>query len=181
MKSLRLATAAAAILVAAPLLAPASAEGLKAVAFDIEAVELPQTPKIKDNLKRASDLVKTTLEQRGFAVVDTTPQAKKIADNTPLSQCNGCDQDIAQALGADIEVTTAAQRISAVTYSLSGNIKDVKTNRVLRQGAVDIRGESPDEWNHGIRFLIKDRLLDPPLPADQKGLAALVASKPAGQ
>jgi hypothetical protein len=159
----------------------AQAAGLKAVVFDLEPVEMPNTPQVRDLLAKESALLRKMLADKGYEIVDTTPQAKKIADNLPLSQCNGCDQDIAKALGADIEVTSAVQQSSSAIFNLSGNVKDVASNRVLREGVVDIRGQGEDVWNHGIKFLVRERLMEPPLPTDKAALTALVdsAAKPA--
>lgn len=169
-----------ALMVCAALAIPAAAraEGLEAAVFDLEPVGLPNTPQMQTRLKAYTDLLRKLLADRGLTIVDLTPQAKKIADNLPLSDCNGCDQDIAKALGADVEVTTAVQESSAVIFSLSGTVKDVATNRVLRSGVVDIRGEGDDVWSHGVKFLVKERLTDPPLPADAAGLRKLVDSAP---
>ena len=156
----------------------ASGAGLKAVVFNVEPVLLPQTAAMRDKLKAETDLLRKLMSDRGFTIVDTMPQAKKIADSSPLSQCNGCDQDIAKALGADLEITTAMQQVSAATYTLSGSVKDVKTDRVLRQGVVDIRGEDPNVWAHGVKFLVKERLFDPPLPTDSAGLETAVKALP---
>jgi len=166
--------AAVAVLVAAS----ASAAPLKVVAFDIEPVELLKTPAMKQRLATEGVLLRKLLTDRGLTIVDPAPQAKKIAENLPLSQCNGCDQDIAQALGAEIEVATALQQLTSSTYNLSGSVKDVATNRVLRSGVVSITGDSADEWNHGIKFLVKERLFNPPLPSDQAQLRALIAKAP---
>ena len=157
----------------------AQATGLKAVVFDLEPAGEPFSRNIQNRLKSESDLIRKLLTDKGFTVVDTAPQAKKIADKSPLSQCNGCDQDIAKALGADIEVTTAVQPASSVIFNISGSVKDVKTNRVLREGVVDIRGEGEDVWAHGIKFLVKEHLLDPPLPGDAAALRKLVDNAPA--
>ena len=139
---------------------------------------MPNTPKVRQRLREESDLLRKLLADKGFTIVDTAPQASKIADNLPLSRCNGCDQDIAKALGADIEVATAVQQSSSAIYNLSGSVKDVASNRTLREGVVDIRGDNDDTWNHGIKFLTKERLLDPPLPPDVAALKALVAALP---
>ncbi len=171
-----LVSAALAILVASA--APVVAASLKVVVFDIEPVDLPKTPEMVARLAAEGALLRKALTDKGLVVVDTAPQAKKIADNLPLSQCNGCDQDIARALGADLELATALQQLTSSTYNLSGSIKDVASNRVLRSGVVSITGDSADEWAHGVRFLAKERLLDPPLPADTAALKALTAGAP---
>ena len=173
---LRVAVAGTAVLGLAIAILPsrAAASGLKVVVFDVEAAQVPLTADIKSKLATETELLRKMLSDKGFTIVDATPQAKKIADNMPLSQCNGCDQDIAKSLGADLEVATALQPVSAATFTLSGSIKDVATDRVLRQGVVDIRGEDVAVWNHGMKFLLKERLLDPPLPGDQAALKAAV-------
>jgi hypothetical protein len=155
-----------------------AAGGLKAVVFDIEPAGDPLEPAMKAQLKAKSDQLRKLLADRGFTIVDTAPQATAIKDNLPLSQCNGCDQKIAQALGADVEVATAVQASSSVIFNLSGSVKDVKTDRVLREGVVDIRGVGEDEWSHGLKFLVKERLLDPPLPTDAAALRKLVDEAP---
>lgn len=158
---------------------PAAAAGLKVAVFDIEAAGDSLPPAAKARLKAQSDMLRQLFAARGLTVVDTAPQAAKIKDNLPLSQCNGCDQDIAKALGADLEVATAVQAVSSVTFNLSGSIKDVKTDRVLREGVVDIRGMDEGVWAHGLKFLVRERLLTPPLPEDQAGLRKMVDAAPA--
>ena len=157
------------------LATPVSAAPLKVAAFDIEPVELQGMAAV---LARESDLLRKTLAAKGLVVVDLTPQVAKIRDNAPLSQCNGCDQDIAQALGADVEVATAIQKVGSSIYNISGTVKDVATNRVLRTGVVSINSDSEDELSHGVKFLVKERLLDPPLPSDKAGLKAMLATAP---
>ena len=170
---------AATLLAFAPIAAQAAP--LKAVVFDLELVDSgsgPQTAEAARVKKASDDLRKLLVASGQMTVVDTTPQAAEIAKNLPLRNCHECDLDIAKALGADIEVTTAMQKISTVILGFSGSIRDVKTGRVLRTGTVDIRGDTDDMWAHGIKFLVKDRLLDPPLPQDPDALKAMVDKAP---
>ena len=148
------------------------AAALKAVVFAVEGVDLSAAPKMEQRLEAATDLLRRQIAAKGMSVVDTAPQAAKIRDSLPLHECNGCDEDIAKALGADVEVATAVRQTSSAVYALSGSVKDVRTGRVLRQGTVDIQGDGPDAWAHAIKFLTKERLLDPPLPEDAGLLAA---------
>lgn len=162
---------------------PAAAEAapLKAVVFDLELVDAgtgPQSVEAARIKKASDDLRKLLLASGQVTIVDPTPQAAEIEKNLPLRNCHDCDLDIAKALGADIEITTAMQKISTVILGFSGSIRDVKTGKVLRSGAVDIRGDNDDMWAHGIKFLVKDRLLDPPLPQDEAALKAVVDKGP---
>ncbi len=150
----------------------AEAAALKAVVFAVEGVDLPATPQTQQRLQAATDLLRAQIAAKGLSVVDTAPQAAKIKDNLPLHDCNGCDEDIAKALGGDVEIATAVQQASSAVYDLSGTVKDLRTGRVLRHGTVDVHGDGPDEWAHAVKFLAKERLLDPPLPGDAGSLAA---------
>lgn len=143
------------------------AAGLKAVVFAVEGVDLPATQQTQARLKAATALLRDRVAASGLAVVDNTPQSAAIAANLPLRECNGCDEDIAKALGADLEVTTVVRQASAAIYDLTGSVKDVRTGKVLRQGSVDVHGDGPDEWAHAVKFLAKERLLQPPFsPVD---------------
>ena len=162
--------------------APAQAAPLKAVAFDLELVDssLEGSGGVPpERLKQASEQLRKILADSGqVTVLDTAPEAAAISKNLPLRNCHDCDLDIAKRLGADVEVTTALQRTSDVILGFSGSVRDVRTGRVLRSGLVDVRGNTDDLWRHGIRFLVKERLLDPPLPASGDALRALVEKAP---
>lgn len=169
----------AALTAVAPSLAQAAP--LKAVVFDLELVDAgtgPQTVEAARVKKASDDLRRLLLDSGQVTIVDPAPQAAEIAKNLPLRTCHDCDLDIAKALGADIEVTTAMQKISTVILGFSGSIRDVKTGKVLRSGSVNIRGDNDDMWAHGIKFLVKDRFLDPALPQDAAALTAVVEKAP---
>lgn len=159
------------------------AAALKAVAFDLEVVaDSPMdrgSPAQTARAKKASDAMRQLLAKSGqVALVDPAPQAAEIEKNLPLRSCNGCDLDIAQKLGADIEITTALQRSSNVILGFSGSVRDVRTGKVLRSALVDVRGDTDEMWAHGVKFLVKDRLLDPPLPDGPDALRTAVDKMP---
>lgn len=159
--------------------APAQSAPLKAVAFDLEIVaDSPMdrgSPAQTARAKKASDAMRRLLAGSGqVALVDIAPQASEIAKNLPLRSCNGCDLDIARTLGADVEITTALQRSSSVILGFSGSVRDVRTGKVLRSALVDVRGDTDETWAHGTTYLVKNRLLDPPLPDGADALRAAV-------
>ena len=159
----------------------ALAAPLKAIVFDLEPVDssFDGTAIPPDRLKRASvEIRKALADSAQVTLVDPAPEAAAIEKSLPLRSCNGCDLDIAKRLGADLEITTALQRTSDVIIGFSGSVRDVRTGKVLRSGLVDVRGSSDDLWRHGVKFLVKERLLDPPLPPSEEALRGLV-DKPA--
>ena len=165
------------VLALLPVLA-AQAEPLKAVVFDVEVfesqLEAPSGIPV-DRLKKLSVLLRDLLAKAGaVTIVDTTPAAAEIEKNLPLRTCNDCDLGIAKKLGADVEVSTVIRQTSPVLVSFSASIRDVKTGKVLSTGVVDVRGNSDETWTHGIKFLVKERLLDKPLPDSAAALRTLM-------
>lgn len=148
--------------------AQAHAEPLKAVVFDLEMIDTSLDGGNAEQARRlalASNELRRLIGESGrVSIVDPSPQAGVIAQSWPLSKCNGCDEDIAKALGADTEVTSAVQKVSNLILSFSATIKDPKDGKVLRVGVVEIRGNSDEMWLRGIRSLVKNRLLETPLP-----------------
>ncbi len=159
---------------------------LKAVVFDLEIVAA--SPLERDDSTQAARAKKASEAMRHLlagssqvTLVDSAPAAAEIAKKLPLSACRGCDLDIARRLGADVEIATALQRSSPVILGFSGAVRDVRTGKLLRSAVVDIRGDTDEDWARGLRFLLRDRLLDPPLPDGTAALRALVDRGPAGQ
>lgn len=159
----------AAVLAAASLGPAPTFAAPRAVVFAVEGVEIPATAASRQRLDAATTLLRETIAAAGLVVVDTAPQAAAIAANLPLHDCNGCDEDIAKTLGGDLEVIAIVRQASAAIYDLSGSVRDLRTGRVLRQGSVDVHGDGPDEWAHAVKFLAKERLLQPPLAAQNDG------------
>jgi hypothetical protein len=148
-----------------------SAEPAKTAVFDIELIDMSgeagQGP--RDDQTRRLDLasaeLRNLLEQsRQLTLIDLSPQLEVIAAKAPLNRCNGCSQDIAKELGADLAVTGIVQKTSNLILSFAIEVKDVRTGKVLRGGQVDIRGNTDETWLRGVRWVVKNRLLAEPLP-----------------
>jgi hypothetical protein len=100
------------------------------------------------------------LEASGrFALVETAPVAARVEDAGHLYSCNGCEVPLAAALGADLALVGWVQKVSNLILNLNLTIRDVATRELLFAGGVDIRGNTDESWRHGIRYLLKNRLL----------------------
>src|SRR4051812_21397369 len=92
--------------------AGAMAQPLKAAVFGFELLDTSEegqlTGERADQTRRvalASAELKRLLDASGqIAEVDLAPQVATIQKDSPLFKCNGCEQDIARELGADISV-----------------------------------------------------------------------------
>lgn len=150
----------------------AEARPYRTAVFDMELVDTSLEGKIRgvrdDETRRialATAELKRLLTASGqIELVDLQPKAAEIAEKSPLFKCNGCDQDIARALGAELEVSAVVQKTSNLILSFTISITDLRNQKVLRGGATDIRGNTDEMWLRGVRYLVKNRLLETPLP-----------------
>ncbi|MBS7585951.1 DUF3280 domain-containing protein [Ancylobacter defluvii] len=113
------------------------------------------------------DLITGEVRQRltaaGYEVIDLAPEAARIEEATPFRNCNSCELPIARALGAQIEVIGLVQKVSNLILNINFQLRDVETGKVLRAGSADIRNNTDESWLRGISYLVRNRLLDPPL------------------
>ena len=150
---------------------PAAAQPRKAAVFDLELVDTSQESErgeLPDQTQRiglaSEELRRLLAESRQLQIVDLAPQTERIREKSPLSKCNGCDEDLAREAGADLAVTGIVQKTSNLILSVAVVIKDVKAGETIRAGQVDIRGNTDDTWLRGVRWVVKNRLLAEPLP-----------------
>ena len=116
-------------------------------------------------LTLVTDELRTSLQkQGGLELVDTAPAAKEVEQQGPLYKCNSCANDIGKGLGADLVVTGYAERGANQIFNLNVTIAEAATGKVVRGGQVTIRADDDNTWAHGMRWLVKNRLLAEPLP-----------------
>ena len=112
-------------------------------------------------LRSISDEVRRTIAQSGLyqlvAISDADAQALQ---GQSLRTCNGCETEMAAALGADQSLTGVVRRITRTEYAVSFQVRDTKTGHVLAQRESDLRMGASDSWSRGAVSLIKTHLLD---------------------
>ncbi|MEJ1160807.1 DUF3280 domain-containing protein [Prosthecomicrobium sp. N25] len=97
------------------------------------------------------------------AFVDLAPVAAKLAEKAPLYKCNGCEADLAREAGADLSVSGWVQKVSNLILNLNLSVRDARTGERLRLYSADIRTNSDEMWLRGMRYLVKNRLMEHPL------------------
>lgn len=152
----------------------AQARPYKAAIFDLELIDTSfegEGGERADQTRRielaSAELRKLLTASGQIEMVDLAPKAQEIDKKGPLYKCNGCDEDIARDLGADIEVTSVVQKTSNLILSFTILFKDLKSGKVIRAGSTDIRNNTDEMWLRGVRYLVKNRLLETPLPEPQ--------------
>lgn len=149
----------------------AAAQEFKTAVFDIELVDMSQAAELgirndqTQRLQLVSNELRTLLEESPqIQLVELTPKREEINRKAPLHKCNGCAEDLAKELGADLAVAGIVQKTSDLILSFAVTIRDVHSGKVVRGGQVDIRGNTDESWLRGIRWLVKNRLLSEPMP-----------------
>lgn len=149
--------------------AAASAAAVKTAMFGFEFFDdtLDKRPQVlaaqAERLRLVNAELQALLAKSGdMTFVDLTPEAARIADLQPFFKCNGCERDIARDAGAKLEVVGVIRKISSLILSFVLEVRETgEDGRVVRAGQVDIRGNTDESWLHGVRYLVKNRILAP--------------------
>ena len=94
----------------------------------------------------------------GYTLVDTAPVAAQVQSRS-LQSCDTCAADLAHRLGAAVAVNGWVQKVSPLILNINLIVRDAATNKMLRAGSVDIRGDTDESWTRGLAWLLKRRIL----------------------
>ena len=95
-----------------------------------------------------------------YEVVDIAPVARRVAEGPPLRTCPPCASDAAAALGADLGLVTVVQKVSNLILSITIVMREAGPEGAVRaMHSADIRGNTDESWLHGLRWLLRNRLL----------------------
>ena len=148
------------------------AEPPKAAVFNFQLANLgAQGPTDADvaRLGRVSDLLRAQLKDTGrYEIVSTAPVKVDVA-KADLRACGGCADDFARKLGADVAITGEIQKVSNLILNINVYVKDLRSKTPERAYSVDIRGDNDTSFDHGVKYLVKNRLPSPGHEADATG------------
>lgn len=94
-----------------------------------------------------------------YKIVDLSSVADEIKAAQPIFECNGCEIDIAQKTNAELVLTGLVDKISETHLSLTVAIIDVAQGKLVKNASVLIQGNTDESWMHGVRWLVRNRLL----------------------
>jgi len=75
------------------------------------------------------------------------------SSHEPLG-CNGCEIDVAKALGAERVALCWVQKVSNLILNLNIEVLSVATGETVYAKSVDIRGNTDESWLRGVRRLV---------------------------
>ncbi len=120
---------------------------------DADSADRARLAMIEDELRAA-------LRDSGrYQLVDTAPAAAAIERAGYLWSCHGCELGIARKLDADLALVGWVQKVSNLILNLNVVVRNSATSAPVLAGSVDIRGDTDESWRHGMRYLIRHRLL----------------------
>jgi hypothetical protein len=144
----------------------AKAGSRKAAVFDFQFSKgTPTEPsrEERDRLIRLSDQLRALLKDSGrYEVVSTDPVRDDVARGADLRSCNGCAEEYAKKLGADAAITGEVQKVSNLILNINVYVKDLRSDKPEQAYSVDLRGNTDETFDRGIRYLVKNQLLDTP-------------------
>ncbi|GJD52916.1 hypothetical protein OPKNFCMD_5683 [Methylobacterium crusticola] len=163
MRALVRAALAAALL---PLAAAAArAEPPRAAVFDFQLADqgaLGPTEADKARLAPLSDLLRSLLAESGrYRIVSTDPVRAEVTRGPDLRNCNGCADDYARRLGADVAIRGEIQKVSNLILNINVYVRDLRGDRPEQPYSVDIRGDNDTSFDRGVRYLVKNKLPAP--------------------
>jgi hypothetical protein len=106
----------------------------------------------------ASYLSKALANGHIYTVVDPTPIETAIAtarSTQALSECNGCERDLARRAGADRVLVGQVDKVSTLIGNLTLRIAEVKTGRVVFARTVSFRGDTDEAWQRAARSFVR--------------------------
>jgi hypothetical protein len=127
--------------------------------FEIGLMPKGIDPEEKRRLQVISDELTRLMKESGrYEVVDTAPIAKEIDDKSPIHKCNGCEDDLAKKVGADIAFIGTVRKASDVLFTVSIYVRDVKNQKIIHQGSSEIYGNTDKMWLRAVNYIVDRRL-----------------------
>lgn len=126
--------------------------------------EAPQ-PDRTERLAMATRVLSEALAETGrYSPVDLGPFIAEIAATAPRYRCGDCFLPVARKAGAAYAVVPVVHKVSSLISSMDVWIIDANSGASVAHLSGQIRGDTGEAYEHGVRFLVRNRLPadDPP-------------------
>jgi hypothetical protein len=120
--------------------------------------EPPQSD-LADRLAMATRVLSEALEKTGhYSPVDLGPLGAEVAATAPRYRCGDCFLPVARRAGAAFAVVSVAHKVSSLVTSMDIWIFDASSGAAAAHLGGQIRGDTAEAYEHGVRFLVRNRL-----------------------
>lgn len=103
-------------------------------------------------------IVRDRFAAEGYDLVDITPVQSDLDRIMDPAKCYGCDTRMATDLGADFSLVGEVQKVSNLILTMNLQMRDAATGDLTRGGVVDIRSNTDESWQRGMRYILKNRI-----------------------
>jgi hypothetical protein len=142
----------------AGIAAPPPSTAVFDVAFVNSSLD-PVSPAETERLHHMGEVLRQSLERSGqYHVISLAPVKDRIAAIRDVHDCNGCEIDLARQADGQLAVVTWVQKVSNLILNISIRVEDVATGRTLKAGSVDIRGNTNESWDRGLKYLLEEHV-----------------------
>ncbi|WP_299507775.1 DUF3280 domain-containing protein [uncultured Roseobacter sp.] len=131
--------------------------GMTMLDTSLQTSTLGQDPAELDRLAMLEAMVTDRFTQEGYVLVDIEPARKEIDRVVNLAKCYGCDTRIATQLGADYSLVGEVQKVSDLILAINLQLRAADSGEMVKGGVVDIRGNTGESWQRGMRYILKNR------------------------
>jgi hypothetical protein len=122
--------------------------------------EAPQ-PDLTERLAMATRVLSEVLEKTGrYSPVDLAPFSAEVAATAPRYRCGDCFLPVARRAGAAFAVVPVVHKVSSLITSMDIWIVDASSSATVAHLGGQIRGDTEVAYDHGVRFLVRNRLPD---------------------
>lgn len=119
----------------------------------------PTSDAEKARIVRISDALRALLRRSGdYDVIDEKPAEIQLSSAFWIGHCNGCELPVARKAGAQLVAYGWVQKVSNLILNLNIVIEDAQTGRPTKSGSVDIRGNTDEAWDRGVRYLLQEHV-----------------------
>jgi len=124
----------------------------------------PTKPEEEARLRVLDDLLRAKLDASGrFRIVAIPPDLQQdIARGAEIRDCNGCERDYAQRVGADWAAWGTVQKVSNLILNINLYMEDARSGKLQFVKSVDIRGNTDESWRRGLDYMLRHYLLGEP-------------------
>lgn len=112
-------------------------------------------PEETARLHRLEQTVRDRFETGGYTLVDIGPIQEQLDRVVNPAKCYGCDTRMAATLGADYALVGEVQKVSNLILTMNLQLRDAKTGETVKGRVVDIRANTDEAWQRGMRYILK--------------------------
>lgn len=109
-------------------------------------------------LAMLEEIVRDRFLAEGYELLDITPVQADLDRIVNPAKCYGCDTRMATDLGADFSLVGEVQKVSNLILAMNLQLRDAATGDLVRGGVVDIRSNTDESWQRGMRYILKNRI-----------------------